>query len=212
LRRAILGKYTAYNMKRPRTSGFVGVSLDGFLARTDGSIDWLKPFEGEDHGFHAFFATVDTVVFGRRTYEFVLSMLSSGLSWPYAERRCVVMTHRPIEQKNGERTFSGEPDVLLRDLEAAGAQHVYVDGGVVLRSFLSAGLLDQLTVSVVPVLLGTGFPLFGGVSLESGLTLENSASFKNGLVQMRYGFRKAAQAGAASPLPSQVPGRPAHGG
>jgi len=192
-------------MTRPRTSGFVGVSLDGFLARSDGSIDWLKPFEGEDHGFHAFFATVDTVVFGRRTYEFVLSMLSSGLAWPYADRHCVVMTHQPIQQKNGERRFDGEPSALLLDLEAAGAQHVYVDGGVVLRSFLAAGLLDQLTVSVVPVLLGTGFPLFGGVSLESGLTLENSTSFKNGLVQMRYGIRKSAQARAGSTTSGQAP-------
>jgi dihydrofolate reductase len=181
-------------MERPRTSGFVGVSLDGFLARSDGAIDWLKPFEAEEHGYRAFFATVDTVVLGRRTYEFVLGMLSSGLSWPYGESRCVVMTHRPLEQKNGERAFSGEPGTLLRDLEAAGARHVYVDGGVVLRSFLATGLLDQLTVSVVPVLLGSGFPLFGGVRLERGVTLENATSFKNGLVQMRYRFRTPSKA------------------
>jgi dihydrofolate reductase len=177
-------------MERPRTSGFVGVSLDGFLARSDGSIDWLKPFEGEDHGYPAFFATVDTVVLGRRTHEFVVGMVSSGLPWPYGKRRCVVMTHRPLEPRNGERTFLGEPDALVRELAAEGSRHAYIDGGVVIRSFLLAGLLDQLTVSVVPVLLGSGFPLFGGVRLESGLTLENATSFKNGLVQARYRFQK----------------------
>jgi dihydrofolate reductase len=176
-------------MERPRTSGFVGVSLDGFLARSDGSIDWLKPFEGEDHGYAAFLATVDTVVLGRRTYEFVLGMVSSGLPWPYEERRCVVMTHRPLESGNGERAFLGEPDALLRELAAAGSRHVYVDGGAVIRSFLAAGLLDQLTISIAPVLIGSGFPLLGGVRLESGAVLENSASFKNGLVQARYRFQ-----------------------
>ena len=173
-------------MTRPRTSTFVGVSLDGFLARSDGSVDWLKPYEGEEHGFHAFFDSVDTVVFGRRTYEFVLQMLGEGLAWPYPGKRCVVMTHRPIEPRNQERAFAGEPKALLDELEAEGAKHVYVDGGVVIRSFLSAGLLDQLTVSVVPCLLGAGFPLFGGVKRESGLALEHATSFKNGLAQMRY--------------------------
>jgi len=173
-------------MSRPRTSAFVGVSLDGFLARPDGSVDWLKPYEGEEHGYVAFFDSIDTVVFGRRTYEFVLQMLGEGLAWPYRGKRCVVMTHRPVEGRNQERAFAGEPKALLDELEAQGAKHVYVDGGVVIRSFLAAGMLDQLTVSVVPSLLGAGFPLFGGVKRETGLALEHAASFKNGLVQMRY--------------------------
>jgi dihydrofolate reductase len=188
----MLLKYTVYNMARPRTSTFVGVSLDGFLARADGSIDWLSPFEGEEHGYRVFIDSVDTVVIGRRTYEFVRQMLASGMVWPYAGKRCVVMTHHPIESRNGERSFAGESATLLRELETAGAQHVYVDGGVVIRGFLAAGLLDQLTVSVVPVLVGNGFPLFGGVRLESGLTLEGATSFKNGLVQMRYSVRSVA--------------------
>ena len=173
-------------MARPRTSTFVGVSLDGFLARSDGTLDWLKPYEGEEHGYLAYFESIYTVVLGRRTYEFVLQMLTDGLAWPYRGKRCVVMTHRPVEGQNQERAFAGEPNALLDELEAEGASHVYVDGGVVIRSFLAAGLLDQLTVSVVPSLLGAGFPLFGGVKRESGLALEHAASFKNGLVQMRY--------------------------
>jgi dihydrofolate reductase len=173
-------------MPRPRTSTFVGISLDGFLARSDGSVDWLKPFEGEEHGFLEFFQSIDTLVIGRRTYDFVLEMLHSGQPWAYGDKRCVVMTHRPVEGRNGERAFVGEPAALLQQLEAEGARHVYVDGGAVIRSFLAAHLLDHITVSVVPVLLGAGFPLFGGVALESGLTFEGAKSFKNGLVQLRY--------------------------
>jgi dihydrofolate reductase len=178
-------------MSHPRTSAFVGVSLDGFLARADGSLDWLRPFEGEEHGYTAFFKSVDTIVIGRRTYEFVQQLFASGRGWHYGHKTCVVMTHRPLAGENRARAFAGEPGTLLRELEAAGAQHVYVDGGVVVRSFLSAGLLDSLTVSVVPVLLGDGFPLFGGVRLESGLTLQGVTSYRNGLVQIRYAVRAA---------------------
>jgi dihydrofolate reductase len=173
-------------MGRPRTSTFVGISLDGYLARLDGSIDWLKPFEGTEHGYTAFFATVDTLVIGRGTYEFVLGMLRSGMPWPYDGKRCVVMTHRPVEGQHQESAFAGEPRALLEELGEQGARHVYVDGGVVIRSFLAGGLLDQLTISVVPVLIGKGIPLFGGIELESGLVLEQATSFENGIAQLRY--------------------------
>jgi dihydrofolate reductase len=173
-------------MRRPRTSAFVGVSLDGFLARADGTLDWLQPFEAEEHGYEAYFRTVDTVVEGRRTYEFVQHLLGAGVPWPYRGKRCVVMTHGSVDGRHQERAFAGEPAVLLAELADQGARHVYVDGGVVIRAFLAARLLDQLTVSVVPCLLGAGLPLFGGVKVESGLALEHATSFKNGVVQMRY--------------------------
>lgn len=176
-------------MERPRTSAFVGVSLDGFLARLDGSIDWLKPFEGGEHGYQAFIAEVDSVVLGRATYDFVLSMLAEGLPWPYQGKRCVVMTHRSLHATNEEHAFEGEPGTLLARLHAEGARHVYVDGGVVIRAFLAAGLLDSLTISVVPSLIGSGRPLFGGVSRELGLTLESVTSFANGIAQLRYGVK-----------------------
>jgi dihydrofolate reductase len=173
-------------MSRPSTSAFCGVSLDGFLARPDGRIDWLDPFGGEEHGYQAFIDSVDTLVVGRKTYEFVLSMVASGMEWPYKGKRYVVMTHRPIDGRNQERAFAGEPVALLDELAAEQARHIYVDGGVVIRSFLAAGLLDQLTVSIVPVLIGEGLPLFGGVKLESGLTLEKVSSFAKGIVQLQY--------------------------
>jgi dihydrofolate reductase len=176
-------------MSRPRTSGFVGVSLDGFLARPDGAIDWLEPYEGVEHGYRAFFDSIDSIVMGRKTYEFVLGMVASGGPWPYAGKRCVVMTHRALDGRNNERAFAGEPAALLQELYAEGARHVYIDGGVVVRTFLSLGLLDELTISVVPSLIGAGLPLFGGVKLESGVKLEHATSYSNGVVQMRYRMR-----------------------
>jgi dihydrofolate reductase len=168
-------------MKRPRTSAFVGVSLDGFLARPDGSIDWLTPFEGDDNGYMPFFASVDTLVIGRKTYDFVQT-----IPWPYAGKRCVVMTHGSVAGDHGERAYAGAPAPLLAELEAEGARHVYVDGGAVIRAFLAAGLLDELTVTFVPSLIGEGLPLFGGVNLESGLVLEQVRPIGGRLVQVRY--------------------------
>src|SRR5215472_319036 len=104
-------------MPRPRTSAFVGASLDGFIARRDGSIDWLTPFEKVERGYEKFMALVDTLVIGRKTYDFVQSMLASGLAWPYAGKRCVVITHRPIDAKHGETSFAGEPSALLERLQ-----------------------------------------------------------------------------------------------
>jgi dihydrofolate reductase len=170
----------------PRTSAFCAMSLDGYLARSDGSIDWLKPFEGAERGFLGFFASIDTLVMGRRTYEFVLEMLAAGMPWPYSGKRVVVMTHRPLDGRNDARPFAGEPRALLQELRAQGAEHVYVDGGVVIRDFLAAGLLDEMTISVIPCLLGTGFPLFGGVKRESGLKLERVTTFDRGFVTLHY--------------------------
>ncbi|MGO9064430.1 MAG: dihydrofolate reductase family protein [Myxococcaceae bacterium] len=177
-------------MKRPHTSAFVGVSLDGFLARPDGSIDWLEPFEGQEHGFADFFQSIDTLVIGRKTYEFVLRHLAGGGPWLYRGKRCVVVTHRAMQAQNGERAFAGEPTELLAQLQAEGARHIYVDGGVVIRSFLAAGLLDDLTMTVVPSLIGEGLPLFGGLKLESGLLLDGVKSFGDQLVQLRYRLRQ----------------------
>jgi dihydrofolate reductase len=167
---------------RPRTSAFCGVSLDGFLARPDGSIDWLTPFEGEAHGYAEFFATIDTLVIGRKTYDFARTLEP----WPYGGKRCVVLTHRPIAGVYGERAFAAEPPAVLAQLASEGARHVYVDGGTVIRAFLAAGLLDELTMTIVPVLIGCGLPLFGGVVRESGLALDEVIRLGERMVQLRY--------------------------
>lgn len=169
---------------RVRCSAFLAMSLDGFIARKDGAIDWLARVElpGEDYGFQRFFGSVDTLAIGRNTWE-----VASGFEpWPYQGKRCVVLTHRPLEAKHGEEGFAGSARQLVEALAARGARHVYVDGGQVVRQFLSAGLLDALTVSIIPLVLGEGIPLFGEALSERGLVLEESRSWPSGLVQVRY--------------------------
>jgi dihydrofolate reductase len=169
---------------RPRCAVFIATSVDGYIARRDGTIDWLASVEreGEDYGYKKFMSTVDTVVLGRNTYDFI----SREPSWPFQGKRVVVLTHRPASAKHGETFFAGKPEQLLEQLAKKGVQNVYVDGGNAVRGFLSAGLIAQMTISVVPVVLGAGIPLFGDGIAESALVLEESRAFSTGLIQLRY--------------------------
>jgi len=172
-----------------RCSVYIAVSLDGFIARADGGIDWLRIVEepGEDYGYARFFASVDAIVFGRKTYETAL-----GFSpWPYAGKRCVVLTSGTRESKHGEQFYSGDPAPLLARLASEGVKRVYVDGGTVVRQILAAGLVSDITLSVIPVLLGDGIKLFGALGHDIRLDLASSRSFKSGLVQSEYRVHKS---------------------
>ncbi len=171
-------------MALPKISVFIATSLDGFIARSDGSINWLSMVEspGEDYGYGEFFASVDTLVLGRKTYETALSFPD----WPYAGKRVVVITHQSFESRHGEDFFSGSPAELVIKLEAEGAKHLYVDGGATIRRFLAENLVDEMTLSVIPVLLGEGISLFGAKVPETQLVLQSSRSYPKGLVQLRY--------------------------
>jgi dihydrofolate reductase len=171
-------------MLRPRCSVFIATSLDGYIARRDGAIDWLGTVErtGEDYGFGAFLGAVDTIVFGRRTYETALGFPT----WPYAGKRCVVLTHAARPPRHGERFHAGDPAPLLERLAAEGSSRVYVDGGVVVSDFLAAHLVDDLTISIIPILLGDGVRLFGPCGIEQPLSLVRAEAFPSGLVQVEY--------------------------
>ena len=167
-----------------RCSVFIAVSVDGFIARPDGSIDWLEAVhvEGEDYGYSHFASSVDVLVMGRNTYEVALGFDV----WPYTGKRVIVLTHRLADPRNGEELFDGSPADLVERLRREGARRAYVDGGNVIRQFLAAGLIDDLTLSVIPVVLGSGIPLFANGGPTQRLTLEETRAFPSGLAQLRY--------------------------
>jgi dihydrofolate reductase len=172
-------------MARPRCSVFIAASLDGFIARRDGGLDWLGVAEtpGEDYGFAPFLAGVDGLLLGRATWEVV-----RGLDpWPYAGKRVAVLAHGRREARHGETFHAGDPAAVLDALGAEGLRHVYADGGSVVSQLLAAGRVDGLTVSILPVLLGDGIPLFQGPLPERALVLESARPFPTGVVQLRYG-------------------------
>lgn len=181
-------------MTRPETAAFLGVSLDGFIAGPNHELDWLERGGGppEDHGFAAFYGSVDALLIGRRTWEVVARFPE----WPYGAKPVHVLTHRPAEARHGERFHAGPPAEVLAALGASGVGRVYVDGGAVVSQVLAAGLLDELTVSILPVVLGAGIRLFQATGPERWLTLESSRPFAGGMVQLRYVARRQPGPGA----------------
>lgn len=164
---------------------FIGTSLDGFIARPDGSFDFLPTDSNESHGYEEFIASVDTVVIGRKTYETVVAFDS----WPYGDKRVVVLSSSALDlsqAKGAIEQMSGEPADIVARLEATGSRHLYVDGGITIQRFLRAGLIQRLIVTRVPVLIGEGIPLFGRVERDMPLRHVATRTFASGLVQSEY--------------------------
>jgi dihydrofolate reductase len=168
-----------------KLSVFVGTSLDGFIARRNGDYDFLPADGGEPHGYEEFMASVDTILIGRNTLDVVLKLPS----WPYAEKRVVVLSHRPIALSGiagRVEQMSGAPEEIVARLAATGSKHVYVDGGITVQEFLRAGLIDRLTITRVPVLIGDGIPLFGTVPRDIKLRHVGTRQYESGLVTSEY--------------------------
>ncbi|MGH7695695.1 MAG: dihydrofolate reductase family protein [Gemmatimonadaceae bacterium] len=169
-----------------KASVFVGTSLDGFIARPNGALDFLHASGGgEPHGYDEFFATVDALVIGRNTFDTVLSFDT----WPYGEKPVFVLSTRslpPAPARAGVEQLSGPPTAIASTLAARGFQHIYVDGGITIQRFLEAGLIDRLIVTRVPVLIGAGIPLFGPLRRDITLTHVATRQYASGLVQSEY--------------------------
>ncbi|MCC7053120.1 MAG: dihydrofolate reductase [Gemmatimonadaceae bacterium] len=170
---------------RPVVSAYIAVSLDNFIARDDGALDWLEGVQdagGDDYGYAAFMDTVDAVVLGRNTYD---SVCTFDL-WPFDTKRVIVVTNRPLQPAHGEEAYAGALTPLMEQLGRDGVRRVYLDGGAAIRQGLDERLVDDMTLSIVPVLLGTGRPLFTRGLPESQWALVSVESHPTGLVQIRY--------------------------
>jgi dihydrofolate reductase len=168
-----------------KASVFVGTCLDGFIARVNGSFDFLPPGGGEPHGYEEFMATVDALVIGRNTFETALSFPA----WPYGKTPVFVLSTRtlpPVPPGAVVERLSGTPAEIASQLDARGIRHAYVDGGITIQRFLRAGLIQRLIVTRVPVLIGDGIPLFGAVDRDVRLTHVSTRPFASGLVQSEY--------------------------
>jgi dihydrofolate reductase len=169
-----------------KISVFIGTSLDGFIARPNGALDFLPVGGGEPHGYDEFIATVDAIVIGRNTFETVLAFPD----WPYVKKRVVVLSGRPLDLsavKGGVvEQMSGAPAEIVSQLAATGAQHLYIDGGITVQRFLRAGLIQRLIITRVPVLIGEGIPLFGPLPHDIHLRHISTKHYPSGLVSSEY--------------------------
>jgi dihydrofolate reductase len=167
-------------------SVFVGVSVDGFMARRNGALDFLPEGGGEPHGYAEFMATVDALVIGRNTFEIVQAFPE----WPYGDKRVVVLSSKPVDFSGAPggvvEQMGGAPAEIVSALAASGAQHLYVDGGITIQRFLRAGEVQRLTITRVPVLIGEGIPLFGALPRDIRLRHVATRPYASGLVQTEY--------------------------
>jgi dihydrofolate reductase len=167
-------------------SVFIGISVDGFIARPNGDLDFLPAGGGEPHGYDEFMASVDALVIGRKTFETVLTFEA----WPYGDRRVVVLSSRPVDLSAAHggvvEQMAGPPAEIVSKLAAGGAHHLYVDGGITIQGFLRAGLVQRLIIPRVPVLIGDGIPLFGTLSRDVRLHHVATQHYPSGLVKSEY--------------------------
>lgn len=165
---------------------YIATSLDGFIARKNGEIDWLTGGESsQDYGYAEFISSIDQIVMGRNTYEKVLTFGP----WPY-DKKVIVLTGRdlaiPPELANRVEFLSLSPRALTDELQRRGLSHVYLDGGNTIQRFLREHQVDEMTITTLPILLGEGLPLFGPLDNDIKLELIESISFENGFVQSKY--------------------------
>jgi dihydrofolate reductase len=168
-----------------KLSVFCGVSVDGFLARPNHALDFLDAGGEEPHGFDEFYASIDVMVIGRKTFEVVLTFGK----WPYGKKAVVVLSSRPLDfsaVKGNVEQMSGEPVDIVKRLKSRNFRHAYVDGGKTIQRFLAAGCIDRMVITRVPVLIGEGIPLFGAVPQDIRLHHVATRCYKGGLVQSEY--------------------------
>jgi dihydrofolate reductase len=168
-----------------KVSVFVGTSVDGFIARPNGALDFL-PEACEPHGYEELMAEIDTLVIGRKTFETVLAFPE----WPYGKKRVVVLSSRPLDLSTARgaavEQMSGPTAEIVAKLAASGALHLYVDGGITIQRFLRAGLVQHLIITRVPVLIGDGIPLFGSLPGDVRLRHVATQHYPSGLVKSEY--------------------------
>ena len=167
---------------------YIATSLDGFIATLDGGIDWLNEIpnpDGSDYGFADFMSGIDALVMGRKSFEKVLSF---GV-WPYDKPVFILSTGNvdiPEELESKIEIIKGSPKEIVSQLKNLGHQNLYVDGGKTIQGFLEADLIDEMIITKVPILLGSGIPLFGKLSQKMQFTHKKTETLNSMLVKSHY--------------------------
>ncbi|HSC77561.1 MAG TPA: dihydrofolate reductase family protein [Candidatus Acidoferrales bacterium] len=174
----------------------VGVSLDGYIAAPDGSVDWLeratRKAKGEDFGMGEFFRSIDTVLMGRKTYEIALKM-GMGKGGYSGMRNYVFSRTLPPGERDGVEFVSGDPAALMARLKQQPGKDIWLcGGGELTREFLKAGALDEIILGIVPVLIGAGRPTFPPEFPETEVELVDVKQYKGGVMGLTYRVLNAA--------------------
>lgn len=169
---------------RPKVSAYIATSIDGYIARKNGDLDWLQCVhtDDEDYGFKGFMSCIDTLILGRNTYEAV----SEFNEWPYKDKRVIVLSKTLSFVRKEAELVCEEPQDLLSKLHFENIKHVWVDGGITISKFLEAELVDEMILSIIPIVLGSGIPLFNVTYKQHKCRLVSNQAYPSGLVQLKY--------------------------
>lgn len=165
---------------------YIAMSLDGFIAKPKDDLSFLSVVDqkGEDYGYANFIEAVDTIILGRRTYDWVLKQIPE---WNHQDKDTYVVTRSPKPDQGNVRFYTGELHELVENLKAKKGRHIFVDGGAQLvNSMMQEDLIDEYIISVIPIFVGAGVRLFGEKNPELLLELVSSRKFDKGLVQLHY--------------------------
>lgn len=169
---------------------FIATTLDGFIARENGSLDWLLNLPNPtrtDHGYDAFMLGIDTLVMGRKTYEDVIGM---GIEWPYLGCKTYVLTHNPSYEVKTADTFvlNRLSREIVEELRKNSEKNTWiVGGGEVITQYLNLDAIDEMTLCIVPLILGKGIRLFPGAPAETKFELIGTVAYQTGIVNIIYG-------------------------
>jgi dihydrofolate reductase len=182
-----------------KCSAFIATSADGYIAKSDGGVEWLESSgnldvdmsEYGDMGFSDYFSSVDCMIMGRKCMEVIASFNLTPEQWPYGDTRIIALSstikEAPKSLPGRVEMYSGDINLLLSSLEGEGYKHAYIDGGATIQSFLKLERINEITITQVPLLLGGGIPLFGKMDREIKLENAEVTSYPNDFIQIKYG-------------------------
>lgn len=181
-----------------KCSVFIATSVDGFIAKQDGNVDWLhtagnseaKMSDHADMGWNEYISSVDCLIMGRKCMEVISNMNLTPEQWPYGNMRIIVLSHTlkqlPDNMKSRVELYSDKINTLISKLENEGYKHAYIDGGTTIQEFINLELINEITITRAPILLGEGIPLFGKIIKEIKLEQAEAIAFANNFIQVKY--------------------------
>lgn len=173
-------------MRERKVVLYIAMSLDGFIARENGDIDWLSIVEApnQDYGYAEFIKDIDTVILGRKTYDKVLTF---GIEFPHQDKQCYVITRHSKPSTENLIFYNGSLEELVTQLKSKKGKDIFVDGGAeIVNEMMKRDLIDEYMISIIPIFIGSGIPLFKPNRPEIRLKLLQSLRFNTGLVQLHY--------------------------
>jgi dihydrofolate reductase len=173
-------------MNQRKTILYIAASLDGYIAKTGDNLDFLSIVqkEGEDYGYTDFINSVDVVILGRKTYDWVMTQVPV---FPHADKRSFIITGTPRPSIGNTHFYTGELKELVLTLKNEPGKNIFIDGGAqVVNTLLKDQLIDEIIISVIPVMLGEGTRLFNDGRPEQLMELAGVKKFDTGLVQLHY--------------------------